>query len=97
MTLEYDIAREELIWRLLEGKSVDGCELWNILDHDMDQRLITWKEVSAHFLACTGYTPDDPHNAIARGALADWLRMLVERWIDAREETIRRHAAEIES
>lgn len=92
---EMDQAREELIERLLDGKSAGRVTFHDVLDCALNDNQVTVHEVAQHLLGITDPSMDEHTELERHEALRKWMKPLAERWVDAHPEDIRERAAAI--
>lgn len=92
---EWHAAREDLIDRLLEGRSVDGVSMADILDAGFDANTRTEAaEVSGLLLEQIAFARDEHTYVERRVKIQEFLRARAGRWLDAHPEPIRERAWE---
>lgn len=85
-------ARDHLIERLLDGYSVNGLRISDLLDSDIDQGLLSTKDAAAMLCAAAapGRTKLQEVDAVAR--IEKTLRAAAERYINGKPELVREQA-----
>lgn len=85
-------ARDHLIERLLDGYSVNGLRISDLLDSDIDQGRLSSEDAAAMICAAAaqGRTKIQEVDALAR--IEKLLRATAERYVDSKPELVREQA-----
>lgn len=89
-------ARDDLIDRLLAGKTADGTSFADILDSELDAgTIVIAKEIAPHLLGLADPGMGEHVKLERQVALQKWVRALAEKWVDSKPDLIRSRAAEL--
>ena len=96
MSPALEVARDDMIDRLLDGKTVERVNFAGILDHELDQsRAARTDELANLLLNAIAYARDEHTHGERRAVVEKWVRGMVERWVDAHPDQIRERAKEL--
>lgn len=88
-------AREDMIERLMDGKQVGHVDITDLLDHDLDQGILTTKELAATLLNVIAYAKDEHTHVERRSKIEQRMRSMVERWVESHPDQVQIRAEEI--